>query len=391
MKKSTLFAALVMVAAMFAGCESGQTPETSTTKLFPAGNADGSLIGYIDNKGKMVIPAQFNGCNRFSCGYARVTMSGRIYFVDTKGTIQNRVPMLDNCGSFYYNASNYQINNLWGMMDTNFETIIQPAFSSLGRMSDVGLAIVRPTAKDKLGYLNKEGNLVVAPQYDEAYSFSDGLAIVRIGDKYGAIDKSGNFAINAVWDGLQECGEGRMVFYDATAKKCGLIDLNGVVKLPAMYDAIGAAGDNGMIWYRQDNRYGYIDKDGNIVLGPMYDYATPFADGIAWVIRSGGNLTEAINKKGETLFMLLSNEAPQELFHNGLAAVLQNADNGALYKYVDKKGTMVYYWTKGNSQMNAPARNRFKERVNPNYFLLGTQYGHRVADHFEEEFTITND
>ena len=385
MKKSALFAALVFVAAIFVGCQGGLTPETSTVKLFPAGNADGSFIGFIDNKGKMVIPAQFNSCNRFSCGYARVTMSNRIYFVDTKGTIQNRVPMLDNCGSFYYNASNYLVNNLWGMMDTNFETLIQPAYNSLGRMSDVGLARVRPTAGDKYGYLNKEGRIIVAPQFDEAYSFSDGLAIVRVGDKYGAIDKSGNFAINAVWDDLSECGEGRMVFYDATAKKCGLIDLNGVVKLPAMYDAIGAAGDNGLIWYQQDNRFGYIDKNGNIVLAPMFDYATPFADGIAWVIRAGGNLVEAINKKGETMFMLLANETPQELFHNGLAAVLQNADNGALYKYVDQKGTMVYYWTKGGSQINnAPARNRFTERVNPNYFLLGTQYGYRVADRFED-------
>lgn len=389
MKKSVLFAALVFVAAMFVGCQGGLTPETSTVKLFPAGNADGSFIGYIDDKGKMAIPAQFNTCGLFSCGFARVVLSNRIYFVDTKGTIQNRVPMLDNCGAFYYNASNYQVNNLWGMMDTNFETIIQPAYFGLGRMSDVGLAMVRPTSKDKWGYLNKEGRLIVAPQFDEAYSFSDGLAIVRVGDKYGAIDKSGNFAINAVWDGLQECGEGRMVFYDNAAKKCGLIDLNGVVKLPAMYDAIGAAGDNGMIWYQQDKRYGYIDKDGNIILAPMFDNATPFADGIAWVIRAGGQMWEAINKKGETLFMLLSNENPLALFQNGLAAIQQDADNGTLFKYIDKKGIMVYYWSQGNTKfLNAPARTHIAKTVNPNYFLLGTKYGYRVADRFEHGFEV---
>ena len=52
----------------------------------------------------------------------------------------------------------------------------------------------------KWGFIDKTGSFVINPQFDFAWSFSDGLAAVRIGDyetgKYGFIDKTGSFVIN---------------------------------------------------------------------------------------------------------------------------------------------------------------------------------------------------
>ncbi|MEO0020342.1 MAG: WG repeat-containing protein [candidate division WOR-3 bacterium] len=50
--------------------------------------------------------------------------------------------------------------------------------------------------KDKWGYIDKTGNLVINPQFDDAWSFSEGLAVVQIGDKLGYIDKTGNLVIS---------------------------------------------------------------------------------------------------------------------------------------------------------------------------------------------------
>ena len=50
----------------------------------------------------------------------------------------------------------------------------------------------------------KTGTVVINPQFDEAGSFSEGLAVVRIGDyemgKYGFIDKTGSVVINPQFD-----------------------------------------------------------------------------------------------------------------------------------------------------------------------------------------------
>ena len=64
----------------------------------------------------------------------------------------------------------------------------------------------------KYGYMDKEGNVVINPQFDYAEGFSEGLASVRIGDresgKYGYIDKEGKMVINPQFDLAWRFSEG---------------------------------------------------------------------------------------------------------------------------------------------------------------------------------------
>jgi hypothetical protein len=63
-----------------------------------------------------------------------------------------------------------------------------------------GLAMIR--VGGKYGFIDRQAKLVVAPQFDGVWlgTFKQGLASVRIGDdktgKWGFIDKHGRFAIN---------------------------------------------------------------------------------------------------------------------------------------------------------------------------------------------------
>ncbi len=43
---------------------------------------------------------------------------------------------------------------------------------------------------------DQTGRIVIPPQFDEAGSFSDGLAAVRIGARFGYIDKQGPFRLH---------------------------------------------------------------------------------------------------------------------------------------------------------------------------------------------------
>jgi hypothetical protein len=52
-----------------------------------------------------------------------------------------------------------------------------------------GLAAVKKG--EKWGYIDKAGAVVVAPRFDEALSFSDGFAAVKTQGKWGYIDKKG--------------------------------------------------------------------------------------------------------------------------------------------------------------------------------------------------------
>ena len=100
---------------------------------------------------------------------------------------------------------------------------------------------------------SKTGVIVINPQFDDAYPFSDGLAAVRIGDKYGIVDRTGRHVINPQFNGAYPFSDG----------------------LAAM---------------RIGDKYGFIDRTGRYVINPQFDDAHPFSDGLA-AVRIGDDTT----------------------------------------------------------------------------------------------------
>jgi uncharacterized membrane protein YvbJ len=53
----------------------------------------------------------------------------------------------------------------------------------------------------KYGYINKEGDYIISPQFDNAYGFSSvGLALVYSFNEYGYINEQGNCEINPQYE-----------------------------------------------------------------------------------------------------------------------------------------------------------------------------------------------
>ena len=53
---------------------------------------------------------------------------------------------------------------------------------------------------DKYGYQDEKGKEVVAPQYDLAYPFTEGMAAVRVAGKYGYLDTTGREVVAPIYD-----------------------------------------------------------------------------------------------------------------------------------------------------------------------------------------------
>ena len=60
---------------------------------------------------------------------------------------------------------------------------------------DFGEGLAPYATSEGWGYLDKEGNPVIPPRYDEARAFSEGRGLVRSGDVWGFIDKNGEEVI----------------------------------------------------------------------------------------------------------------------------------------------------------------------------------------------------
>lgn len=77
----------------------------------------------------------------------------------------------------------------------------------------------------------------------------------------------------------------------------GVIDLNGNIVIPINNNKYSSGGFNkNLILFERDNKYGYIDKYGNIKINPQFNRATDFILGIAEAddkfINSQGNTVE---------------------------------------------------------------------------------------------------
>ena len=79
-----------------------------------------------------------------------------------------------------------------GYIDRNGAMVIEPQFDNAGCFSE-GLAYVE--VGEKYGYIDKKGKIAVKPQFDFAWDFSEGLAGVKLGEKSGYIDKSGKYVV----------------------------------------------------------------------------------------------------------------------------------------------------------------------------------------------------
>ncbi|MGO3109663.1 MAG: WG repeat-containing protein [Sphingobacterium sp.] len=101
-----------------------------------------------------------------------------------------------------------------------------------------GLAAVKKG--DKWGFIEAKNNVVIGFQYDGARSFSDGQSIVRQGDFYGVINKQGEFVIPPRYYDLMSYElEGKQYFIsrDSTFFQ-GIIDREGKEILPHRYTYI---------------------------------------------------------------------------------------------------------------------------------------------------------
>ena len=131
---------------------------------------------------------------------------------------------------------------------------------------------------EKYGFIDKQGRMVINPQFDMALNFSEGLACVGVDEKtrkHGFIDKQGRMVINPQFDwadsfseGLAQVGFGN----DLKASKWGFIDKQGRMVINPQFDmALGFSeglakvgfGD-WMAW-----KFGYIDKQGRMVWDPL--------------------------------------------------------------------------------------------------------------------------
>ena len=159
-------------------------------------------FGFIDSTGNLIVKCLYNSCTLYDDnGIATGKIGDTKYYLDKEGNAfrsleeLNAVAVLKS-SEYKKKAANYSVGDYtptldqtgkWGYKQFG-EWVIQPRFEAAEEFSD-GLAAV--LLGGKWGYIGKNGTSYIPFKYEQGCVFVDGLARVKLYDKWGFIDKSG--------------------------------------------------------------------------------------------------------------------------------------------------------------------------------------------------------
>ncbi|MDT4954445.1 MAG: hypothetical protein QOJ02_2583 [Acidobacteriota bacterium] len=200
--------------------------------------------GFIDKTFRLVIQPQFDWTSEFSEGRAEVSLGDKWGFIDTSGKVVVQIkydlvwPFHDGLARVRYDTPNgtvmtvegeqtaYQYN--YGFVDHDGNEVIPTQFAEATYFSE-GYAFASPPNSDLLGIIDKKGNFVHAPEYEDGGEFHEGLACASVKGKWGYVDTSGAWVIPPTFSHAEDFWHGlaRVAWKDAA--QYGYINKKGEV------------------------------------------------------------------------------------------------------------------------------------------------------------------
>jgi hypothetical protein len=234
-------------------------------------------VGFIDEKGKYIIPTQYKDATPFSNGLAFVVNDGGYpTCIDKDGKTVFTLKQAKHVTSFKEDFAVFATNEMkCGYVNKTGKVVINPQFDGANYFCE-GLAAIR--LKDKFGFIDKKGKIVINPQFDYVGDFSEGKAVFKNGNQWGYIDQKGAYIINPQFEQAGRFREGMANIQ--SGKLVGFITEEGKIEINPQFDYAGEF-KNGLALIKQNDKYGYIDNKGKIKINPQFDDATSFISEIA--------------------------------------------------------------------------------------------------------------
>ena len=166
-----------------------------------AGTAAG--VATVERRGGQTQTFQPKGVTAIGAvseGFVQVTLNG----VETHLPCAYAEPTGDEPGwdqtrGVHQGVAAVRSGDLWGYAAPDTGGLVIPQTYANARDFSEGLAAVQG-ADGLWGYIDRRGQMAIAPRFDAAFGFSGGLAGVTLGGKRGFISYDGSFAIQPVFD-----------------------------------------------------------------------------------------------------------------------------------------------------------------------------------------------
>ena len=305
--------------------------------------------GFINTAGEVVVEPQYDECHDYHNGYAAVKVNGKWGYIDIKHNLVI-APEFQDVEDFKNDLAIVIRDGKWGVINKTGKSPAGIIFDEIQEYRDGyalayadgiqyflddegeirrlhkgfefsgysnGMAAVKNKKKNKWGFIDKKGRLVIDAKYDTVYSFSNNIALVKHRGMFKYIKKSGGeqyiegitgqplefvngFAKIKLFNGYSYIGSDfKRIPYTyrevSDFKSNGLaavrlgdnslsyINSTGKEKFKMNYDMIGDFSTNGLALVKKNGKFGYINTEGKLVIDTLFTDATDFQYNHAYV------------------------------------------------------------------------------------------------------------
>ncbi|MGE0079440.1 MAG: WG repeat-containing protein [Bacteroidales bacterium] len=260
--------------------------------------------GLINEKGEVLVTPQYDDIDKFRDGVAIVKKGKKYSFINKEGkqVVDLVYTEIDDFkdGVAWMRKDSLEGNRFltvaYGLIDMTGKEIFAPQFSQKLKFDSKGYAVSEsflnniPYVDNKVaekfyGIVHKDGRTIL-PMEAKGITSENNMYIVndkdgqwfllnsdfkQVGQKYEAMTMTKHgLSESYIVDGLIIVKNGG---------KYGFIDKNGNVIVEPKHDEIHAYGySQGLCAIREGSLWGYIDKKGNYFKEPIYDKATNFTE-----------------------------------------------------------------------------------------------------------------
>jgi len=280
--------------------------------------------GYIDHQGNILIKPRFYWGGEFSDGLASVYVCGRVVSIDASGNI--RPHRITPAGTLVPRQKETKV----GFIDAAGHFKIAPTFDDALPFSE-GLAAVK--VGEKWGFVDIAGHQVIEPRFEGAYYFYEGVAIAEIGGGKVLIDRKGKVLISGF--DLQDIAEGRVLVL--VGRNLGFIDFKGKVTVPPIYESAIGGFQHGVVGISKAGKWGFVDRDGRVSIPFQFSEVGEFLGGRLAPAKTEG-LMGFIDRSGKFKFLLPYESSPG--FTDGDVARFWTEDQR--FGYVHESGKVIW-------------------------------------------------
>lgn len=219
--------------------------------------------GFINEKGKWVIPPSFGAADQFSEGKARVQQQGKWGYIrkDGQWAIQ---PQFYLCYEFQEGMAPAAAKaGQWGIIDSTGKFLVTPVYYDITQPF-AHIACVQKTMGGPWEILDIRTKKTIPTPYTRMYAFSDSLAPARdTADKWGFVDIQGNWVIAPTFTNAHTFSEG-LAAVEQDYGQWGFINNKGEWIIEPSFQRHGIF-KNGVALVEKDTEMVYIDKEGNVL------------------------------------------------------------------------------------------------------------------------------